>query len=124
MRPEELKIGNWVHATIGAEPEANLRPIQIISGGQIDYAGWYFPIPLTEEILIKAGFEKEEQSAPALAIWNEWKHPLIQIESAGTAGGTENEFTYNGWNGTELKYVHQLQNLIFALRGAELNIEL
>ena len=73
------------------------------------------PIPLTEEVLLKCGFERH-------------------IKLGGYDG-----YLLNGWFITtdlcfmvlgssvilsKLKYLHQLQNLYFALTGEELEIEL
>jgi hypothetical protein len=63
----------------------------------------YEPIPLTEEWLLKFGF-----------IW----HGDIKI----LKGYLNNYVDGNGE--THLKYVHQLQNLYFALTNEELKIEL
>lgn len=70
------------------------------------------PIPLTEEILNKAGFESHY-------------HGFIRNERIFI------EETLNGWNigffgitMREIDYLHDLQNLIFALTGEEIKIEL
>jgi hypothetical protein len=69
----------------------------------------YEPIPLTPEILVKAGFENFEDGWYSLFdfTWNIYDKVLR-------------------WMGVQIKChdLHQLQNLYFALTGEELNIEL
>lgn len=74
------------------------------------------PIPLTPEILEKAGFK-----AKGSGFWNLEKdfcslEVYINDKSITT-------FSYN-WEVAECQNLHQLQNLYFALTGEELNIEL
>jgi hypothetical protein len=77
------------------------------------------PIPLNEEWLLKMGFEKSNTFSPIsykkrrhkAAFWiRKWK--------------TEDYFRFDRYysNAPIVKYVHQLQNLYFALTGEELTI--
>jgi len=66
------------------------------------------PIPLTEEWLLNFGYTKEDSN-----FWN-LGHIVWEYD-----GGV---FICNK-NGITLKYVHQLQNLYFALTGRELTIK-
>ena len=119
MKANELRIGNWMQWDSCVPSQFELA----------DFVDWYndhnshefgdhlYPIPLTEEWLLKFGFEK---------------HPI------------EDRYTSLGFCGLELvtktgidyfvvksirgdvisfiKYVHQIQNLYFALSGEELAI--
>ncbi len=67
------------------------------------------PIPLTEDILLKCGFEK------ALNGW--WDKDEIFSYRDGYFGFGTNRHT-------KIDYLHQLQNLYFALTGEELKINL
>lgn len=72
------------------------------------------PIPLTPEILESAGFE--------YSIGTETKTVFY---ANGAIMLVENNGGYNYmFSKTALKYVHQLQNLYFALTGSELTINL
>ena len=94
-------------------------------------AGWQVaPIPLTPEILEKAGFSDGGFSVDA-----NWYYKLINLPSNWMSVTYElNLFTTEEENkyGVNLetqyfgyfKYLHQLQNLYFALTGEELPIEL
>jgi hypothetical protein len=72
------------------------------------------PIPLTEEWLLKFGFDER------LHGW--WSEKIFLRKD-------ENGNLWFDWNGTtqtesiEIKYLHELQNLYFALAGNELKIK-
>ena len=76
-------------------------------------------IPLTEERLIKFGFETEwrgngnESKIDTFSLWkgHGWDHWAFIM---GGNNDDTNDFII------ELEYVHQLQNLYFALKGTEL----
>ena len=79
------------------------------------------PIPLTEEWLVKFGFWKEQTTTGE--IFGIYVKGRIDIEEV-TSKGDEWELCVSGGvrTGAKLKYVHQLQNLYFALTGEELTI--
>lgn len=70
------------------------------------------PIPLTEEILLKCGFEIDDVLAPCMHVAKEWDLEWF-IDGV-----------YLDGSNTKAVYLHQLQNLYFALKGEELNITL
>lgn len=71
------------------------------------------PIPLTAEILEKAGFVSDMMADGFLS----YSKDGVEIDMPYF------EFFY-GESSIEVKYVHQLQNLIHSLSGQELEIEL
>lgn len=76
------------------------------------------PIPLTEEWLVKFGFRKQTEEAKGIAVWEEF---YIGNFSIGNHGIGLTPFVFHCDSGvTQLYYVHQLQNLYFALIGTEL----
>jgi hypothetical protein len=79
----------------------------------------FYPIPLTEEWLLKFGFEITKQTKEDNNIWtfkgNECKFELEQI--------IKFHLYDNMHFGIEVKHVHQLQNLYFALTGEELKFK-
>jgi hypothetical protein len=104
IKANELRIGNWF--------DFNGRPMQVrpITINDIFYGKIYEPLPLTEEWLIKFGFEKT---------------PLHYFKKDGIILSVE-DFYYEcflGSNSVIIKYVHQLQNLYFALTGEELEVK-
>jgi hypothetical protein len=133
----ELRIGNWVqhvaptfywtYRTKGKDVD---KPFCF----QWEEEDWYAvgeckmyygalqPIPLTPEILEKAGFAFRPDTVP-----QRWNKPMIGFHSTfylyvGKEGVLS--FSPAEWNWTqEIKYVHQLQNLYFALTQEELPLE-
>lgn len=73
------------------------------------------PIPLTEEWILKFGFICEESKSD---VWFHPKHPLFEIRWYAEY---EYQHLWDGsYTGAQIQYVHQLQNLYFALTGEEL----
>lgn len=114
INANELRIGNWVLVLAIDNMDARFARIVVIdklNGFRVssdindDYGmGCHFdvePIPLTPEILGQ------------YACGN--NYPLLSSNSG-------NDCFY--LSGTKLKYVHQFQNLYFALTGEELEINL
>ena len=111
MKASELRIGNWFN-----NGDSNYV---VDSSWFCDYLGSlgeHFtvnPIPLTEEWLLKFGFEKKINDDD-FDYWlkGEFDDTFLCEHADG--------FCYNFGFGHELKHVHQLQNLYFALTGEEL----
>ena len=100
MKASELRIGNYVYV------EHDKNNLELL---KFDFeSGWYMeyikPIPLTEEWLLKFGFEKAYETCYQYKdfILND-KFIMMDIDIT-----------------IQLKHVHQLQNLYFALTGEEL----
>ena len=74
------------------------------------------PIPLTEEWLLKFGFERQE---------NNWKTLDLHFATIGweKLAGITLSFEKESIYLPHIKYVHQLQNLYFALTGEELTFK-
>jgi len=115
VKATELRIGNWVLSPTEGE-------IQIENGWQIDEGEEVKPIPLTEEWLVKFGFEKMDAFG--------WVKDFITLDESVA------HYSFDMWRGTysiekcdmteipqEIKHVHQLQNLYFALTGQELQTD-
>lgn len=130
IQANELRIGNFTVA-IGDKWETqtnqwkkgdimkiDLYDLAVINGcNRRKEESPYAPIPLTPEILEKAGFKKDEEYNCLYLSFG-----LFQIRtwSDGSVGLSVEEY-----NCTQIKYAHQLQNIYFALTGGEeLNIEL
>lgn len=143
MEITELRIGNLVDwATSGATGEPQVLTIagivacsedgeiivefdNIKSNNPYGYedcnACDLRPIPLTEDWLHKCGIEK----ISGQNIWNVYAMDCFLIEETSN----KNEFYFRlrvnpntSYGIIVVKYVHQLQNLIFAMTGAELKI--
>ena len=77
------------------------------------------PIPLTEELILKFGFKKIKFLNEYFVEENGYKH-LDMIIRYGCFDGHRFIFDFANDKCVNLKYVHQLQNLYFALCGEEL----
>lgn len=120
MTTHELRIGNWI-----VNPFGTFARIDEIHKDAVKVGSTVYPlihckkIKLTEELLLKCGFE-EYMSASDLRIsinqgvLMQFHFGINQLEC---------------WIGDEISKtdvvnLHQLQNLYFSLVGEELNIEL
>lgn len=115
MKPNELRIGNWVNTMHGY---GRINEIGMCGGGFTIEHGyhdedWLEPIPLTPEILERA--MGSERYIKAGEIIKGFKDGYL-------FGFSDNEYGMEEF--TELKYLHQLQNLYFALTGEELEVKL
>jgi len=133
IKANELRIGNWVDdPTDGQQKRVNIY--QLGKSMVTDVLSNYTAIPLTPEILVECGFELDG-----------FKHYNLEIPTILTCSNIT--ITFAGdylyleepakrrldkpdliclWNKDLMKvfYLHQLQNLYFALTGEELNINL
>ena len=108
IKANELRIGNWVFNIYN-----NPVKVTVID----DTVDWCKPIPLTPEILEKCGFDNDDNDflktiddRSSLHINLEKKRTLIE--------------SYDGIVKLKnINYLHQLQNLVFALTGEELNFK-
>ena len=117
MKAQELKIGNWVNYLDLPIQVDGIDDVDVFNSqtGEIPLH-CIFPIPLTEEWLLKFGFE----GSPS-----DYKKEKLSITLKGSdVYHIKGRVYFNSWAIIEeqLKYVHQLQNLFFALTGEELKI--
>jgi hypothetical protein len=90
-------------------------------------AGGFEPISLTEGWLRKFGFECRESTAAKEYylglnnVTNDWLFSIVWLDKPESFGYPNAPFYRNGRH--TLYYVHQLQNLYFALTGEELTID-
>jgi hypothetical protein len=131
MKPNELRIGNWVKLFNDEFNKIHViskTAIQVeggIIGGEVFKLEQIQPIPLTPEILEKCGFVKQYDecvfdfgnSRIEQVIWAdsepEWKFRRI----------LGNDLTSWRHGMIAINYLHQLQNLVFALTGEELTFK-
>ena len=119
INANELRIGNYL---IAQEPEHNGKAFAIDAGDILEIRKGtntykYATIPLTPEILEKCGFRWYDNE------WYEIKdkvHLSVSVEGAGYIYFGKGEYLFK----SNIKHLHQLQNLYFALTNNELNIQL
>ena len=108
MKASELRICNYV--------TEEGRLILIHDGFGIDHAHNYEPIEITEEWLLKFGFEKLYDEY-FISIFND-----IDVRYYYNTSGSVWKFELDG-NRLLIKYIHQLQNLYYALTRQELTFK-
>jgi len=117
MKPEELKIGNYVYDEGKVEKiSANAFWAYIEYNCDFDELGLN-PIPLTEQWLIDFGFESTEISSNIIS----WYNHSMAINTYSKS--KVDYYWLRGYQNNvsnHIKYVHQLQNLYYALTGKEL----
>lgn len=134
MKSNELRIGNWINDGYGCSIEViSIESEKVRNGGPSvnDMCpSWYKPILLNEEWLVKFGFEDVETGRPYINISN--GRIVIPLKNTDVIGYIEVDYNADhslGFSGgvayfmTEIKHVHQLQNLYFALTGEELKLK-
>jgi hypothetical protein len=117
MKANELRIGNFVM-------RPNFPNYEVVDWKLIakiaQVPDWYIPIPLTEEWLLKFGFEKDKINSSI--------YPNYNFNGFGLFNSIGVPWEWDLVRGSnyirnKIQYVHQLQNLYFALTGQELIIK-
>lgn len=135
LPPQELRLGNYVLNNFDVHNPFKITKISIDSFVAISHGcNSYQPIPLTEEILLKCGFEYcDEYKCYTESIENDDYLLDIRIGKDGSIGlfWSLDSGVLASFNFIESttpvgipNSLHQLQNLYFALTGQELNVEL
>jgi hypothetical protein len=129
MKPNELRIGNYVQTKDGIFTIRGIQkeglwicPLKSIDSFSPKRSS-IKPIPLTEEWLLKFGFKTRVTIGHSVQyfiginpITRDWLLDILWLEDY------KYPFYRNGH--FEIKYVHQLQNLYFALTNEELTYDL
>ena len=123
MRVAELRIGNWVYNST-TKNKMQVYPMMIPQLYTIEKENGSLgdsnikPIPLTEEILLKCGFVKDDFSKT---------YVRYSIGNFNIIHDTDKDiFICDGIKYTLVcvEYLHQLQNLYYVLTGEELEVSL
>ena len=109
MKVEELRIGNFLNYK-ESEVKFSIEDYREVEHGLLNFMK---PIPLTEEWLLKFGFN-ESQNAWTIKHFN----LLLEYDEDGSY-----DVMFEYYYISKLKYVHQLQNIYFALTYKELKIK-
>lgn len=123
MKATDFRINNWVYSTTHQQ---NYKIIRLEKDSELINIE---PIELTEEWLLKFSFAKDNQN----------NYRKYDDETCGVLGIVEHKKLYTNEHLSfffnvggsyaissidfQIKYVHQLQNLYFALCGSELTIK-
>lgn len=121
--PKQLRIGNYITFPIGLKGKLcevlAINEKQVLIKTEIDRRAWlnfdYLePIPLTQELLEKCGFEYDQDDHG-----HYWTIDEFVVELSGIEEGIFKLEQYR----TIITTLHQLQNLYFAITGDELEIK-
>jgi len=127
INPLELRIGNYIEMPNEVYPTevAGVTRYLISDGfGEMELER-FDPIPLTEEWLLKFGFELSlNGGAGPDQFYYDGPVP-IDFDNDGKLylGYRSRDYDCEIYNHNEIEYVHQLQNIVFALTGEELTIK-
>lgn len=123
MKAEELRIGNWVNLNDGSLKD-DYRVVERVGRKNVEFIikgcnkvmssrplSSVYGITLTEELLLKCGFEKDMYE-------RHW------IKGLCVHLGNNEFYVFYEQGRVFVKYLHQLQNLYYALTGKELEIKL
>ena len=141
MDARELRIGNYIYDNeVGCKGEFRVcaGDIKTIDDDQKEFD--YLALPLTEEWLFKFGFEFKdldtkkyptltygfyyghEDTGFNLHLYEDSEEIMEALNIEGWSDGFY--FVYDNWSvWRRINYVHQLQNLYFALYGEELELK-
>lgn len=126
IEPQELRIGNYVlpercklpYLTVGIFRGVHLQTPNGKVAGEYDFKQ-VNPIPLTPELLDRLGFEKYDVNGYKMQITN--GRMLIVVNNHVHMRDIIEKTT--SVELTTCKYIHQIQNLYFALTGQELELK-
>ncbi len=129
IEANELRIGNWLSHT-NNNGTFNLQTQEVLIDGfscLYDQGLWTIPyveskgIPLTKEILLNCGFIQLYRSDSCVRL-----ELIDQPEYEFKSNSFHSEFRlfFEGHCMAGINYLHQLQNLYFALTGKELEVKL
>ena len=127
IEAKDLRLGNYVNEQYWDSVDGCFKFAKIVVDGiykkhiVCENNGAYNlddiqPIPLTENWLVRCGFE----FGIKLENFTKGKHQFIELDCLN-GYFSESGIFYYGLN-TEIKYLHQLQNLYWCLCGEELKI--
>lgn len=116
VKSSELRIGNILKDSNGKEYAVSghgIYSLTVIENGDL-CANNFMPIPLSEEWLLKLGFEKSGST---------YSKRELYFNMAVSNNNVIWKFTHTYPRQREIYFVHQLQNLYFALAGEELTFK-
>ena len=122
MKPANFRIGNFVETPDGIQPIIEISQHAVYTADFKSTWAEIKPIPLTEDWLKIFGFERKDNpnNTPSWIwikkgqVWfyQDWKGCDFYINSF-----------INTYSQKEVKFIHELQNLYFALTGEELTLK-
>ena len=128
MKASELRLNNWVRFS---EEQIDFKVVEISEKGiavvNVSEETWieldqFEPIKLTEEWLVKFGLLGTSISSTKKNYWSKERDFSIDVEFTFVNDELLYFYVLCQNRKTNIQYVHQLQNLYFALTGEELQV--
>jgi len=127
MKATEIRVGNYVQNQDGRLKGYPVGKPFKLELKDFVWLEFYVPVRVTEEHLLKLGFEKKQvrdgfyyeitlKDNVPFRIWRSFLNEKFSF-STGGYDAEDNDFMI------EIKYIHRLQNLFFALTEKELEIK-
>jgi hypothetical protein len=118
MKPTDLRIGNFVEILGKIETVVDVMcdSVNTLTCEGVTY-DMVHPIPLTEDRLVKFGFEPEYNNMTRITTFNLPDTPFSYVQGKFVINTSTGDFCVC------IDKVHQLQNLYFAFRGEDLQIK-
>lgn len=118
IKPNEIRAGNILNYITDEEclltTTIDWQDIKYCTENPQDLNRHHFPILLTEEVLFRCGFEKVRYEKYAHNKLNKLRaYPHVMKDGFGV-------YIMGSYTLPNIKHLHQLQNLFFALTGQEL----
>ena len=136
MKTTDLRIGNFISINFGNCDDGKIITVDGVSDCEIyneehgySLCNEFKPIPLTEQWLLDLGFKKytgrygvyyKHYSLDGFRVWL----PRDIYGLGYTVGRKDFETGDTYWVKNGVRYLHQLQNLFFALTQEELEVKL
>jgi hypothetical protein len=127
MKATEVRIGNY-YDEFGNVRQVNWTTLGALAGEGKEEL-WFKPVPLTEEWLLKFGFKKWGRNDLPRTLSYEYgkiqifpSNPFCDFIGYGFMHYKPNKNESTESARFKFQYVHQLQNLYFALTGEELTL--
>ncbi|MGE9312866.1 hypothetical protein ACLOAU_14555 [Niabella sp. CJ426] len=127
IKPQDLRLGNWVaRYSYYRDTFIQYEQVKDLSIEDKVYSplpsSYCSSIPLTEEILVRAGFDPFGRDGWfSLPVTNEWS--FIRVYSKYPQF-VELSVNRHSLMPPGIKFLHELQNLFYSLTGRELEIKL
>ena len=128
MKASELRIGNYIKLMFNYE---DYETIQVTSDELVSVdkkQADYEPLPLTEEWLYKFGFKDIDKGDNDYITYTDPNHDYYLQLDVRRKGGKysilDNSFNdLRDFSMVDIMYVHQLQNIYFALTNEDLQLK-